>query len=88
MAKSQTSLRLEEETLTEAKVILRSLGLNFSEAVNIFASMVVQQKGLPFDVKLPNKKTLKAMKEAEAGIGEHVDFETFLKESEAYAKSL
>jgi DNA-damage-inducible protein J len=88
MAKSQTSLRLEEETLTEAKVILRSLGLNFSEAVNIFASMVVQQKGLPFEVKLPNKKTLKAMKEAEMGIGEHVDFETFLKESEAYAKSL
>lgn len=88
MAKSQTSLRLEEETLTEAKAILKSLGLNFSEAVNIFASMVVQQKGLPFDVKLPNDETLKAMKEAKRGEGESIDFEAFLKESEAYAKSL
>ena len=50
MPKVQTSLRLEEETFTEAKKILKSLGLNFSEAVNIFTSMVVQERGLPFDV--------------------------------------
>jgi len=50
--KVQTSLRIEEETLTEAKKILSSLGINFPEAVNIFASMIVQEKGLPFDVKI------------------------------------
>jgi len=50
MSKVQTSLRLEEETFNEAKKILNSLGMNFTEAVNIFASMVVQEKGLPFDV--------------------------------------
>jgi len=50
MPKVQTSLRLEEETFLEAKEILNSLGMNFTEAVNIFASMVVQEKGLPFDV--------------------------------------
>ena len=48
--KVQTSLRLEEETFNEAKEILKSLGMNFTEAVNVFASMVVQEKGLPFDV--------------------------------------
>ncbi|WP_353661703.1 type II toxin-antitoxin system RelB/DinJ family antitoxin [Hydrogenimonas sp. SS33] len=53
MAKVQTSLRIEEETLKEAKEILASLGMNFSEAVNVFAAMVVQKKGLPFDVKIP-----------------------------------
>ena len=52
MSKVQTSLRLEEKTFYEAKEILASLGMNFTEAVNIFASMVVQERGLPFDVKL------------------------------------
>ena len=50
MPKVQTSLRLEEETFNEAKEILKSLGMNFTEAVNVFASMVVQEKGLPFNV--------------------------------------
>ena len=52
MSKVQTSLRLEEETFNEAKEILKSLGMNFTEAVNVFASMVVQEKGLPFEVKV------------------------------------
>jgi len=52
MSKVQTSLRLEEETFNEAKDILKSLGMNFTEAVNVFASMVVQERGLPFEVKV------------------------------------
>ena len=88
MSKVQTSLRLEEETFLEAKSILKSLGMNFTEAVNVFASMVVQERGLPFEVKLPNDETLRAMKEAEDGIGETVSFEEFIKESKAYEKSL
>jgi len=52
MPKIQTSLRIEEDLLKESKEILSKLGLNFSEAVNIFASMVVQEKGLPFSVKI------------------------------------
>ena len=52
MPKIQTSLRIEEKTFKEAKEILSSLGMNFTEAVNIFASMVVQERGLPFDVKI------------------------------------
>ncbi|MBU1723493.1 MAG: type II toxin-antitoxin system RelB/DinJ family antitoxin [Gammaproteobacteria bacterium] len=54
MAKVQTSLRIEEESLNEAKEILASLGMNFSEAVNIFTNMVVKHRGLPFSVTLPN----------------------------------
>ncbi len=50
MAKIQTSLRIEEQTLQEAKTVLKKIGLNFSEAVNIFAAMVVREKGLPFDL--------------------------------------
>ena len=67
MSKVQTSLRIDEESLNEAKTILNSLGMNFTEAVNVFTSMVVQHKGLPFDVKLPNKTTIKVIKEAREG---------------------
>ena len=66
-AKVQTSLRLYEDILIEAKQILKALGLNFTEAVNIFTNMVVQEKGLPFAVKIPNKETLQAIKEFENG---------------------
>ncbi len=68
MSKIQTSLRIDEEALKEAKIILKSLGMNFSEAVNVFTSMVVQTKGLPFEVKIPNEETKKAIQEAREGI--------------------
>jgi len=54
MPKVQTSLRLEEATFQEAKGILNSLGMNFTEAVNIFTAMVVQKGGLPFEVQISN----------------------------------
>ena len=88
MPKVQTSLRLEEKTFLEAKTILKSLGMNFTEAVNIFTAIVVQERGLPFDVRLPNEETRKAIKEAEEGVGETVTFEEFMEESKNHAKSL
>ena len=63
MSKVQTSLRLDADKLSEAKEILKSLGLNFTDAVNIFTNMVVINKGLPFDVKLPTKEFKKSMDE-------------------------
>ena len=68
MSKVQTSLRIDEDALKEAKVILKSLGMNFTEAVNVFTNMVVQTKGLPFEVKTPNAQTQKAIKEARKDI--------------------
>lgn len=64
--KTQTSLRLDQEKLTEAKQILADLGLNFSEAVNIFTNLIVAKQGLPFNVTLPNKETQVAMRDVRA----------------------
>lgn len=66
-SKIQTSLRIDADKLHEAKEILTDLGLNFSEAVNIFTNMVVSKRGLPFEVSLPNAETEAAMKEVRAG---------------------
>ena len=65
MSKIQTSLRLDEDKFSEAKDILKSLGLNFTEAVNIFTSMVVANRGLPFDVKIPTKEFKNSINELE-----------------------
>ncbi len=65
MSKTQTTIRVDEENYIQAKEILTQLGLNYSQAINIFNTMIVLNKGLPFEVKLPNKKTLQALKELE-----------------------
>ena len=52
--KVQTSLRIDQKSLQDAKEILDKMGMNFSEAVNIFTKMIVFHRGLPFDVKLPD----------------------------------
>jgi len=65
MSKIQTSLRLDADKFSEAKEILKNLGLNFTDAVNIFTSMVVANKGLPFEVKLPTNEFKKAIDEVE-----------------------
>jgi len=66
-SKVQTSLRIDAEKLKEAKKILTELGLNFSEAVNIFTNMVVSKRGMPFDVSLPNEQTVIAMQDVRDG---------------------
>jgi DNA-damage-inducible protein J len=65
--KTQTSIRIEKEYFQQAKEILKNLGLTYSEAVNIFTAMIVRHKGLPFEVKIPNETTQKAIKEARKG---------------------
>ncbi len=89
MPKVQTSLRLEEETFKEAKKILASLGMNFTEAVNIFASMVVQERGLPFDVKVSDYPSI-SFEEAREKAQKSLDAmtETSGKPSDAFFQEL
>ena len=78
--KETTSLKLDVEAKNRAKEVLKELGLTMGEAVNIFLTQVALHKGLPFEVKIPNKTTLKAMKEAKENIGESLTLEEFLNE--------
>lgn len=68
MAKTaMITTRVEPELKAEAEKVLSKLGIGTSEAINLFLSQVRLRKGLPFDVKIPNKTTLKAMRDAEEG---------------------
>lgn len=68
MAKSaMIRARTEPGLKAEAEKIFRKLGLSCSEAINLFFAQVTLRKGIPFDIELPNKTTLKAMKDVEEG---------------------
>ena len=66
--KETTSIKLDVEIKAKAKEIFKELGITMGEAVNIFLSQVALHKGLPFEVKIPNKETIKAIEEARKGI--------------------
>ena len=55
------NIRTTPEIKKEAEVILNDLGLNISSAVNLFLKQVINYKGIPFDLRLPNQETQQAM---------------------------
>ena len=61
--KTQTTIRVDEEADRKAKKILDDIGLTYSQAINVFNKMIVLNKGIPFDVKLPTKETEIALNE-------------------------
>ena len=77
--KTQTTIRIDQDNYTRAKEILRHLGLSYSQAVNIFNSMIVSTKGIPFEIRIPNNVTLQAMEEAKALDGDFVTLDDFKK---------
>lgn len=59
--------RVEPKLKAQAESILHEVGLTSAEAIRLFYTQVCLNKGLPFEVRIPNKKTLKAMKDAQTG---------------------
>jgi DNA-damage-inducible protein J len=59
--------RIEPKLKKSAEAVLDKIGLSTTDAVTIFFKQVVAQKGMPFPVKIPNRETIKAMRDAEAG---------------------
>lgn len=83
MAKTQTTIRLEESDYKQAREILKFIGLNYSQAVNMFNRMIVLNHGLPFEAKIPNEETLRAMKEALELDGEFITLDDLKREHAA-----
>ncbi|HBU08350.1 MAG: hypothetical protein A2216_00865 [Omnitrophica WOR_2 bacterium RIFOXYA2_FULL_45_12] len=56
--------RTEPHLKNKVEKIFHLLGLSSSEAINLFFRQVSLREGLPFEVKIPNEVTLKAIKDA------------------------
>lgn len=63
---SPTQIRIEENTKREAIELLEGLGLNLSDAVNMFLKQVILRRGIPFEVKYPEDMLEFRMEVAEA----------------------
>ena len=59
--------RIEPNLKQEAEEMLSSLGLNMTQAITLFLQQVKYQRGLPFEVKLPNTQTQNIMQEVLEG---------------------
>ena len=53
---SNVFARVEPEIKEQAEQVLERLGISMSNAVGMFLRQVVLQRGLPFEVKLPQEK--------------------------------
>ena len=71
--------RVDSKLKADVEVILKKVGLNTSQAINIFLNSVKNNNGIPFELKIPNAKTIKAMEEAEKLEGKTVSFDEFIK---------
>ena len=68
MAKSaMVRARIEPNLKEKAERVFDKIGLSPTQAITIFYHQVELRKGLPFDIVIPNKTTLKTFKDTDAG---------------------
>ncbi len=60
---------IDPEVKKEAEFILKEIGLSVSNSVELFYRQVVAQRGLPFELHVPNQKTIKAIRNSRSGKG-------------------
>ena len=73
--------RVEPGLKSEVEDILLQLGLTTSEAIHMLCRQIQLQRGLPFDVRLPNALTARTLRASKAGKG----VKAFANKRELYA---
>jgi len=69
MATTMVHIRIDEKVKADAAKALASMGMSVSDAVRMMLVRVAAEKALPFEVRVPNASTVKAMQAAEQGMG-------------------
>lgn len=62
---SMVHIRVDDKIKAQATETLAAMGLSVSEAVRLFLVRVVADQALPFELKVPNARTRRAMAEAD-----------------------
>ena len=65
--------RVDENVKKEAETLFKKMGLNMSTAMNLFLKKCILEQGIPFELKVPNKETLKAMQETEDILSDKIE---------------
>jgi len=73
--------RIDANTKERAADALEAMGLSISDAIRLLMLRVADERRLPFEVRVPNARTRKAMDELEAGKGKRFDnLDTFMED--------
>jgi DNA-damage-inducible protein J len=68
MGKTATiQTRVDPTVKHNAQIILNKLNISMSEAISMYLSQIVLQRGIPFEIKIPNEITVKTLKDSESG---------------------
>ena len=65
MATTMVHVRVDEKVKDDAAKTLAAMGMSVSDAVRMLLIRVAAEKALPFDVRVPNPVTVKAMRAAD-----------------------
>lgn len=63
--------RIDETLKLEAAAVLADMGLTVSDVVRIVLTKVAKDKALPFEMRVPNKRTAQTLAKSEQGKDTH-----------------
>jgi DNA-damage-inducible protein J len=61
--------RIDAQTKARASDALEAMGLSISDAIRLLMLRIADERRLPFEIRVPNATTRKAMAELEKGKG-------------------
>ena len=73
MPTTMVHVRVDQKTKESAAKTLAAMGISVSDAVRMLLVRVAAEKALPFEVKVPNATTVKAMRAADRGKGKRMN---------------
>ena len=73
MATTMVHVRVDQKTKQRAAKTLALMGISVSDAVRMLLVRVAAEEALPFEVKVPNATTVKAMRAADRGKGKRLN---------------
>ena len=65
MLTTDVRCRIEAKVKADAAEVIEAMGLNVSDAIRLFLKRVATDGTIPFDLRVPNAKTIAAMEEIE-----------------------
>ena len=73
MPTAMVHVRVDQKTKQSAAKTLSAMGISVSDAVRMLLFRVAAEKALPFEVKVPNPTTVKAMRAADRREGKRLN---------------
>jgi DNA-damage-inducible protein J len=80
---ARISSRIDAELKNKADSILAQIGIKPSQAITMFYTQIVQQRGIPFELKIPNEATIEALNEDITNAKRYTNLDTMFADLDA-----